>query len=306
MSLDALHPDLHEPLKRTQVRLPLPVIRVAMRFMPVPRSAAVRVRTVKGGGLDLRVYEPVGRRSGAGLLWVHGGGLLFGHARQDEALCLSTAERLGLTIVSANYRLAPRHPFPAPHDDLHLAWRWLHQRAHDLGTDPGRLAIGGESAGAGLAAGLVQRLHDDDGPRPAAQWLFAPMIDDRTAARRDLDATPYPVWDNTKNRQGWGGFLGSDPGTVIPQPYAVPARREDLTGLPTFLTWCDGELFAAEDERYADALAADGVPVTTDVVVGGAHGFENWAHDTPLAQGLITRAQDWLAGTLGVAVEHDG
>jgi acetyl esterase/lipase len=304
MTHDAVHPDLAAPLKRTRVRLPLPLVRFAVRHLPVPRSDAVQVRAVRRDGVDLRLYEPVGRRTGAGLLWVHGGGLMFGDARQDEALCLSTAERLGLTIVSANYRFAPEHPFPAAHHDVHAAWQWFGSQAERLGVDPLRIAVGGSSAGGGLAAGLVQRLHDD-GSRPAAQWLFAPMIDDRTAARRELDATPYPVWDNTKNRRGWGGFLGGPPGTLTPPSYAVPARRDDLTGLPpAFVTWCHGELFADEDARYSDALAAAGVQVTTDVVHGGAHGFEGWAHDTPLARALVTRAQDWLAGPLGVAVEQ--
>jgi acetyl esterase/lipase len=263
--------------------------------MPVPKSEAVQVERARAGGGRLRVYRPQGSLSGAGLLWIHGGGLLFGDARQDEALCLSTAERLGMVIVSANYRFAPEHPFPAAHDDVRAAWGWMLDHAASLGIDPRRLAVGGESAGAGLAAALVQRLADDGGVQPCAQWLFAPMLDDRTAARPELDAEQHFVWDNAANREGWSGYLGGPVGAETVPAYAAPGRRTELAGLPpAFLAWGDIELFAAEDRAYAEALARAGVPVTTDVVEGAPHGFENWAKETPVAQALIGRAQDWL------------
>ncbi|MFS0698462.1 alpha/beta hydrolase [Cellulomonas sp. 179-A 4D5 NHS] len=299
MELDRVLPELREPMQRAQVKAPRWLVRAAVRVMRVPRSERVRVRTAKAGAVRLRTYVPVGVRSGAGLLWIHGGGLLFGDARQDEALCLSTAERLGVVIVSVNYRFAPEHPFPAAHDDVRAGWHWFVEQAARLGVDLGRIAVGGESAGAGLAAALVQRLHDGGGVQPVAQWLFAPMLDDRTAARRDLDAVEHFVWDNRSNREGWSGYLRGEPGRADPPPYAVPARRTDLRGLPSaYLAYGDIELFAAEDRAYADALEAAGVPVTTDVVAGAPHGFENWAHRTPVAQSLLTRAQAWLASAL--------
>jgi len=295
MDLDRVLPELREPMRRADVRAPRWLVRAAVRLMRVPHSEAVEVRTVRAGRVRLRVYEPRGERSGAGLLWIHGGGLLFGDAKQDEALCTSTAERVGVTIVSANYRFAPEHPFPAAHDDVRAAWRWLVDNAGSLRIDPDRLAVGGESAGAGLAAGLVQRVHDEGGVQPRAQWLFAPMLDDRTAARRELDAEQHPVWSNTANLEGWSGWLGTAPGGPSAPPYAVPARRADLAGLPpAFVTWGDVELFADEDRAYSESLVRAGVPVTTDVVAGAPHGFENWAHDTPVAQALVARAQGWL------------
>jgi acetyl esterase/lipase len=211
-------------------------------------------------------------------------------------LCLSTAERLGVVIVSVNYRFAPEHPFPAAHDDVRTGWLWFLEHAAEWGVDPRRIAVGGESAGGGLAASLVHRLHDDGGVQPAAQWLFAPMLDDRTAARRELDEERHFVWDNLANHEGWSGYLGAEPGMADPPRYAVPARRTDLDRLPpTYLAYGDIELFAAEDRAYADALEAAGVPVTTDVVAGAPHGFENWAHGTAVAQAVTARAQSWLA-----------
>ncbi|GLK17857.1 alpha/beta hydrolase [Herbiconiux flava] len=295
MDVERVLPELREPMKRAQVSAPRWLVRTAVRLMPVPKSEAVQVERARAGAVRLRVYRPQGSLSGAGLLWIHGGGLLFGDARQDEALCLSTAERLGMVIVSANYRFAPEHPFPAAHDDVRAAWGWMLDHAASLGIDPRRLAVGGESAGAGLAAALVQRLADDGGVQPCAQWLFAPMLDDRTAARPELDAEQHFVWDNAANREGWSGYFGGPVGAETVPPYAAPGRRTDLAGLPpAFLTWGDIELFAAEDRAYAEALARAGVPVTSDIVEGAPHGFENWAKETPVAEALIGRAQHWL------------
>ncbi|WP_309068952.1 alpha/beta hydrolase [Microbacterium sp.] len=299
MDLHRVLPELREPMKRAQITLPRWFARAAVRLLRVPKSDAVRVSTARAGSTRVRVYEPAGARSGGGLLWIHGGGLLFGDPKQDEELCLSTAERLGVVIVSARYRFAPEHPFPAAHEDVLSAWRWFLERSEDLGVDPHRIVVGGESAGAGLAAALVQRVHDDGGIQPRGQWLFAPMLDDRTAARRELDAEKHFVWDNARNREGWSGYLGAAPGAATVPEYAVPARRADVGGLPqAFITWGDIELFAEEDRAYAAALEAAGVRVTTDVVQGAAHGFENWAKDTPVARALVERAQGWLRDAL--------
>lgn len=297
MTLDEVHPDLRDATARMQaMRMPPRfVIRAAGRVMPVPRLHGATVRAVRADGLRLRVYRPAVRRSAAALLWIHGGGLVIGDARQDEPLCGSTAARLGITIVSANYRLAPQHPFPAALDDVRAAWAWTRRHAGKLDLDPDRIAVGGESAGAGLAAALTQRLLDEGGAQPTAQWLFAPMLDDRTAADRSLDDRAHLVWSNTANRDGWSSYLGHDAGAAEPPPYAVPARRGDLAGLPpAYLTWGDIELFAAEDAAYADRLRESGVAVTVDVVPGAPHGFENWARTTPIARTTIERAQDWL------------
>ena len=101
------------------------VIRVAVKLMRVPKIDGVTVRTVRLGPAGLRVYRPEQGASGAGLLWIHGGGFVIGDARQDEDLCAETAAELGIVVVSANYRLAPRHPFPAALDDLTAAWQWF-------------------------------------------------------------------------------------------------------------------------------------------------------------------------------------
>lgn len=272
------------------------LIRLATRIMRVPRIASVTVRSVRSGPLRLRVYHPDSPRHDGGLLWIHGGGLLYGDARQDEALAAETAKELGIVVVSVNYRFAPEHPFPAAHDDVYASWIWLQQHAESLDVNPGRVVIGGESAGGGLAAALVQRLHDEGGAQPLAQWLFAPMIDDRTAADQSLDAIEHLVWSNRDNRIGWSGYLPDLYGSMAVSSYAAAARREDLSGLPrTYIAVGDIELFFSENHSYADRLRNAGVPVVLDVVQGAPHGFENWAQATSPAKRLLRRAREWLS-----------
>lgn len=308
MQIEQVDDDLHGPLAST----PFPdVTKPAVRWLVARLSGLVKavptagVTTTEhlGGAAKVRVYRPDAPRTDAAMLWVHGGGLILGSPKQDDPLVGGTASELGMTIVSAHYRLAPAHRYPAALDDVIAAWDWLQQHAAEYGVDPRRVVIGGESAGGGLAAAAAQLLHDrsraDGTPEPIAQWLFAPMLDDRAAADRSLDEVDHPVWNNRANHVGWTSYLGVEPGATEVPRYAVPARRDDLTGLPpAWITWGDIELFAAEDAAYAARLTAAGVPTTIDIVPGGAHGFENWARHAPISVALLTRARAWLAAVL--------
>jgi acetyl esterase/lipase len=273
--------------------------RTATALMPAARTPGVTIERPVPGVPGVRMYRPARRASTAALLWIHGGGMIQGRAIQDDRICGATAARLGIVVVSAEYRLAPEHPFPVPLDDCRTAWTWLRDHASELGVDPGRVAVGGESAGGGLAAALAQRLHDEGG-QPAAQWLLCPMLDDRTAARHDLDAVRHYVWNNRANRFGWRSYLGTRPGAPEPPPYAVPARRDDLAGLPpAWIGVGDIDLFYDEDRAYAERLRAAGVPVTFHSVPGGPHGFEAWAPSSTIARTFIATAHDWLRTALG-------
>lgn len=265
----------------------------ASSLMPGKRVDGVERRTLRHDGVKLRVYVPA-RPSGAGLLWIHGGGLVLGAAAMDDVHCGETARDTGVTIVSVDYRLAPRHPFPAAIDDCFTGWQWLRANASVLGLDAGRLAIGGQSAGGGLAARLVQRAIDAGDP-VAAQWLFCPMLDDRTAADRSRDAADHFIWSNRSNRVGWSSYLGASVGAASLPPYAAPARREELEGMPpTWIYTSDIELFHDEDVDYANRLRAAGTDVTLEVVNGAPHGFEAWAPGNPLALRLFATARGWL------------
>lgn len=290
LPLSAVAPEL-----RGRVRLMprLPLERAWARRLMRAATTRMRPRSLPDVAIELhpglRVYRPRTPQSGLTLLWIHGGGLVIGGAAQDDRFCAGTARELGITVVSAEYRLAPEDPYPAAIDDCHAAWTWLRDR-----VPAEQVVVGGQSAGGGLAAALVQRLRDE-GERPRAQWLFCPMLDDRTAARRDLDAAGHRVWDNRLNRFGWRAYLGTEPGAAVVPYYAVPARREDLTGLPdAWIGVGDIDLFHDEAAEYARRLRAAGVGTTVHVVPGGPHGFEAWAPATGFSRRYLDAARAWL------------
>jgi acetyl esterase/lipase len=283
-----------------------PELRGRLRLMPrlpLDRAWALRLLRAAGGlartprfpdvtveaGAQVRVYRPRTLQSDLTLLWIHGGGLVMGSASQDDRFCAATAGELGITVVSAEYRLAPENPYPAALEDCHAAWTLVRG-----GVPADRVAVGGQSAGGGLAAALVQRLHDE-GDQPRAQWLFCPMLDDRTAARRALDGLGHRIWDNRLNRFGWRAYLGTEPGAQVVPHYAVPARRDDLSGLPeTWIGVGDIDLFHDEAAEYARRLRAAGVGTTFHVAPGGPHGFEAWAPGTEFSRCYLATAREWL------------
>lgn len=193
----------------------------------------------------------------------------------EHEVCAHYARELGILVVGVDYRLAPEHPFPAALDDCYAALRWLHDRAEQLGVDPARIAVGGASAGGGLAAGLAQRAHDLAEVPVALQVLTYPMLDDRTVLRRDHAGRGRILWTPASNRYGWTSYLGHPPGAAEPPPYAVPARRADLAGLPpAWIGVGELDLFHDEDVEYARRLEAAGVPVTLHVEPGMYHAAE--------------------------------
>lgn len=305
MSFDrrALHPDLRGvplPAIPFHWRWALPLWRWATGLArPVPR-VGVDVADHAEAGVPVRVYRPAVGASGGALLWLHGGGLIVGRPAMDDGRCVAWARDLGLVVVSVDYRLAPEHPFPAALDDAYAAWSWLQGAANGLGVDPARIAVGGASAGGGLAACLAQRLRDAGGPQPAAQLLVYPMLDDRTAARRELDGAGHRVWTNRSNLAGWSAFLGREPGAPEVPDHAVAARAADLAGLPPAWIGVGAlDLFLDEDRAYAARLAAAGVATEVHEVPGAPHGFDALAPDVPLARAFMERQTAFLRSYVG-------
>lgn len=307
MPLSMVAPELRKATRRMGVPIPIGsrlgrhILRRLMTFVRTPKQDAVAVETIAGTP-PIRVYTPHDRRSDAALLWIHGGGYVIGSALMDDRFCIDTARELGIVVASVDYRLAPEHPFPASLDDCLAAWRWLQCDAASRGVDPARVGIGGQSAGGGLAAALVQRVHDAGGVQPIAQWLFCPMLDDRTAADRSLNAIGHRVWSNGSNAIGWRCYLGREPGGDGGARYAAAGRRTDLSGLPpAWIGVGSIDLFRAEDAAYADRLDAAGVPVRLDQVAGAPHGFEAWASKSDMARRFVAGARGWLGEALAAS-----
>ncbi len=219
------------------------------------------------------------------LIWLHGGGYIMGKPEMDDRLCSSFVQDLGIAVVSVDYRYAPKHPFPAGLEDSYAALLWVASQAKELGIDGQRIAIGGASAGAGLAAALVQFAHDQQKITPVFQLLVYPMLDDRTCLRGDDGSNNYESWNQTSNRFGWESYLGKQYGEEEIPAYAVPARRQDLSGLPP--AWMGVgtlDLFYDEDMAYAQRLTESGVSCEIKVVPGAFHGFDVFDVDIPVVQ----------------------
>jgi acetyl esterase/lipase len=219
----------------------------------------------------------------------------MGHPRQDDRLCSQVAAALDVVVLAPRYRLAPRHRFPAALDDCREAFDWLVANAGSLGIDPARIAIGGDSAGGGLAACLVQSLCDERPGTVAAQWLFQPMLDDRTGADGRNDDPPEYFWKAADNRFGWGAYLGVAPGSPAVPRYAVAARYEGAAALPpAWIGIGTEDLFLEECRAYARRLQESGTPVELVCAPDAPHGFLGWAPDAAVSQRFQRAAFDWL------------
>lgn len=276
MPSTTVHPDLR------RIHRVLPTDPISARTVPLFRAATklFALRAAKGvetvavsPDATVRVHRPPTSATrahdapGAALLWIHGGGYVLGTAVQDDLVCARFARELGITVAAVDYRLAPEHPFPAPLDDCLAALSWL---AAQPTVDAEAIAIGGASAGGGLAAALVQRVHDLGEIRPALQLLVYPMLDDRTTSPDAAAVRSHRVWSARSNVYGWSSYLGD-----TDRAAAVPARRADLTGLPPAWIGVGGnDLFHDEDLTYAQRLRAAGVACETTVVPGAFHGFD--------------------------------
>lgn len=235
------------------------------------------------------------------LLWVHGGGHVIGSPEQDDRSNIRFVEELGIAVAAVRYRLAPVAPAPAAVEDARAALVGVLDRAEELGVDPGRVAIGGASAGAGIAAALAQLLHDEGGPRALLQLLVYPMLDDRTVTRTDLETRNVRGWTPRSNRFGWSQYLGVAPGSAAVPQYAAPARRADLSGLPP--AWIGVgtlDLFHDEDLAYARRLRDAGVPCAVHVVPGAFHGFDAILPDVGVSRSFHREQTDALRGALGI------
>lgn len=260
---------------------------------PTPADVTIEARHVPGleGDPDVPVILTRPTRPAAGrrpaVLMLHSGGYVMGNAGQVQPLANNLADELGCIAVSVDYRLAPETPHPGPLRDCYAALTWVHDHAQELGVDPDRIVVYGESAGGGLAATLTQLARDQGRVPVRLQVLMYPMLDDRTATRADTN--PYTgefIWTRTSNTFGWSSLLGHEPGTDTTSDYAVAARAQDLTGLPpAFIAIGALDLLIDEALDYTNRLLRAAVPTELHVYPGAPHGIN-------LAPGRIATSLD--------------
>ena len=254
------------------------------KIYPPPQDVDVRdikIAAADGTHLTLRLYRKHNSDAQAVLLYLHGGGMIMCNLETHDGVCRDYASATGLPVVAVDYRLAPEHPFPTPVDDCYSALLWLADNATVLGLDAARIAVGGESAGGGLAAAVVLKARDEGGPALVGQMLIYPMLDDRTV-KRDVALEPVALWTYDDHATAWTAYLGSD---RAGSPYATPLRADDLSGLPaSYVEVGELDIFRAESLAYASRLLAASVPVEFHLHPCVPHAFDLLAPDADVSR----------------------
>jgi acetyl esterase len=217
----------------------------------------------------VRIYRP--HRAQGAIVWLHGGGFVMGDLDTEHPAGTRVADASGAVVISVGYRVAPEDRFPAALDDAYAALTWTAEHAAELGTDPERIAVGGMSAGAGLAAAVALRARDQQGPPIRFQLLNQPELDDRqeTWSARNFTDTPWMTRD--KVTASWRHYLGSTPAS----PYAAPARAVDLSGLPpAYIATAEFDPNRDEAIGYGLRLLQAGVSVELHQWAGTFHGSQ--------------------------------
>lgn len=242
------------------------------------REYTVQTVTISSGSYPLRllILRPTvsaqPKANTPGILWIHGGGYVTGMAGMIHmSRAADLTRKYGAVVVTPEYRLAGQAPYPAALQDCHAALTYLHDHAEELGANPAKLMVGGESAGGGLAVAVCMYARDHGTVSIAFQMPLYPMIDDRdTDSSRNNWRLP---WNTFFNRRAWRKYLAGVAGE--PPAYAAPARQRNYAGLPPCYTFTGRkEPFYCETLAYVENLKKAGVPAQADVYPTGFHAFD--------------------------------
>ena len=294
-------PEIHRELRPLRFIRPvlwpplLPFLNAFLNISPHALGRGVKVRqhsiTLKSGeAFSATVMEPPGlRRPAPCLVLYHGGAFVLEaaphHYRLAKRLALSTA----CVVILPHYRLAPRHPYPVPAEDCYCAYEWVIANAALLGIDPGRIAVGGDSAGGNLAAAVCLMARDQKAPVPCFQMLLYPAVDRRMESGSLRACRNTPMWNAKLNRKMWKAYL---PDVAFgPVHYASPLEAPSLAGLPdAYLETAELDPLKDEGVAYAQALRAAGVKVQSVQVEGAFHGYDLMENSSLVKECMRNRA----------------
>jgi acetyl esterase len=286
---------------------PLPELRQQLRtmvtLMDEPAPALARIEDVEipgpAGPLPARVYDAAGRGAPPRpvVAYFHGGGWVQGDLETHHGLCARLAQRAGVIVVAVDYRLAPEHPFPAAVDDGLAAYRWLRAHAAQIGGDPARVAVAGDSAGGNLSAVVSQQAPRAGVPVPACQVLIYPALDFSfdTASHRELaDGHVIP-----RERIVWYTEQYVPKGADPADPRLSPLRAGDLRGQPPTLVISAGfDPLRDEAHAYAERLHAAGVEVVDREYPGQIHAFVSLTKVIPQGLACTCEVAEYLKARL--------
>jgi acetyl esterase len=265
------------------------------------RIATVDEREIPGpeDPLRVRIYTPAAAVSGrsTAIVYFHGGGRVAGSLDPHDGVCRALADATGAKLLAVAYRLAPEHSFPAAMLDACAATRWIAAHAAELGIDPQRIALAGDSAGASLAAIACQEMRKEPGVRLAAQLLLCPITDfgAESASRREF-ADGYVIDRETIASDLRQYLRGADPR----DPRVSPLRAADLSGLPpAFVHTAECDPMRDEGKAYAERLASDGVAVEYTCHSGMIHLFYAMTSVVPYAQATLRQIGAQMQSAFG-------
>jgi acetyl esterase len=254
--------------------------------------AYVQVAAADGVKVPVRLYVPQARKGTGALLYIHGGGFVFGDLDSGHGDAVETARDLGVPVASVDYRLAPEHRYPAAVDDCVTALRWFREQCPGLGVDPGRVVVAGMSAGGCLAAALALRVRDAGDTALHFVLLEEPVTDDRLTTESSRTYVDTPCWRRPLAIIGWDSYLGPGlRGTDDVSPYAAPMRADDLSGFPpTSVMVAQVDPLRDEGIGFAQRLAAAGVPVELRLFPGTFHASSDLESQVSILQREHRRA----------------
>jgi acetyl esterase len=241
-----------------------------------PPIGAVTERTIDGpdGPIGLRFYTPRGLVSGSpALVYIHGGSFMHGDLDSHDATCRTLAEKAQVRVIAVDYRLAPESPFPAAVDDTWAAWTWVNAHAASIGIDPTRIAVGGDSAGGNLSAGIAQRAVREGGPAPAFQLLLYPVTQfGQPTKSREMFAEGFYLSRELMELSNESYLVGDED---LSDPRLSPLLNDPTGVAPAFVVTAGFDPLLDEGEAYAEHLRQAGVPVEYHCEESLIHTFAN-------------------------------
>lgn len=255
---------------------------------------SLRIPGYKGASLKTYVIEPKEVDDPLPcLVYFHGGAFMLKASGSHYKIAKEYAKRLHCKVVYVDYRLAPKHPFPIPVEDCYATYKWALQNADILGIDPGRIIIGGDSAGGNLATAVTLMARDRHLLLPAALLLIYPATDRRMITKSMQEYTDTPVWNARLSKMMWDAYLPKEPAKHV--EYASPIETATFAGFPpTYIEAAQYDCLRDEGILLYKRLCEEGILTELHEIPNACHGFETMV-SSGITRECMSRRIDWLS-----------